>query len=92
MLNLKVRFSKHNLTFVMRFVGALLIPVLAYMGIKFEDINSWNAMGKVLIEFLSNPYLVLLTFVNAINLLPDPTTPGIKDGEIGMKYKKPGEM
>ena len=92
MLNLKVRFSKHNLTFVMRFIGALLVPVLAYMGIKFEDINSWGAMGKVLIEFLSNPYLVLLTFVNAINLLPDPTTKGIKDSAKALNYKKPGEF
>ena len=90
MLNLKIRFNKSNMTFITRFVGALIVPVLAYMGVKFEEINSWLGLLKVFTDFLSNPYLVILTIINAINLLPDPTTKGIKDSERALNYKKPG--
>ena len=91
-INWKVRFSKHNLTFIIRFIGALLIPVLGYLGIKYEDINSWEKLLDVLIGFISNPYLIGLTIVNAINLIPDPTTKGLSDSERALNYKKPGEF
>ena len=90
MLNLKVRFNKNNMTFIIRFLGALVVPVLAYMGVKFEEINSWVGLFNVLKDFVSNPYLVVLTLVNAINLLPDPTTPGVKDSDKALQYIKPG--
>ena len=90
MLNLKVRFNKNNMTFIIRFLGALVVPVLAYMGVKFEEIDSWFAIFKVFVDFVSNPYLVILTIINAINLLPDPTTPGVKDSEKALEYIKPG--
>lgn len=90
-INWKVRFSKHNLTFIIRFIGALLIPVLGYLGIKYEDINSWEKLLDVLIGFISNPYLIGLTIVNAINLIPDPTTRGLSDSKRALTYEKPGE-
>lgn len=90
-INWKVRFSKHNLTFIIRFIGALLVPVLAYLGINFEDLNSWERLGNMLLNFISNPFLIGLTIVNAINLIPDPTTKGISDSERALSYRKPGE-
>lgn len=90
-INWKVRFSKHNLTFIIRFIGALLIPVLGYLGIKYEDINSWEKLLDVLIGFITNPYLIGLTIVNAINLIPDPTTRGLSDSKHALTYEKPGE-
>ncbi|MFC5541579.1 phage holin [Ureibacillus suwonensis] len=90
-INWKVRFSKDNLTFIIRFIGALLIPVLGYLGIKYEDINSWEKLLDVLIGFISNPYLIGLTIVNAINLIPDPTTRGLSDSKRALTYEKPGE-
>ncbi|QBK26760.1 phage holin [Ureibacillus thermophilus] len=90
-INWKVRFSKHNLTFIIRFIGALLIPALGYLGIKYEDINSWEKLLDVLIGFISNPYLIGLTIVNAINLIPDPTTRGLSDSKRALTYEKPGE-
>lgn len=78
-INLKVRFSKDNITFIIRFIGALVIPILAYFGLSGEDITSWNVVGELLTRFISNPYLIILTLLNAINLIPDPTTKGIAD-------------
>ena len=89
-INWKVRFSKDNLTFVMRFIGALLIPVLIYMGLEVQDLTSWAKLGDVLVDAVSNPYVVGLTIVNAINLIPDPTTAGIMDSENALEYTKPG--
>lgn len=89
-INWKVRFSKNNLQFVVRFVGALLIPILAAMNLEFSDFTSWSALGSALIGFFSNPFLIGLMVVNAINLIPDPTTKGLSDSERALTYEKPG--
>ena len=88
-INWKVRFNKENLQFIVRFIAALLIPVLAYMGLKMEDITSWSMLWDVFLQFVSNPYLVVLTAINAINIIPDPTTAGLGDSRQALKYFKP---
>lgn len=89
-INWKVRFNKDNMAFILRFVGALFVPILIYMGMEVQDLTSWEALGVVLIEALKNPYIVGFTIVNAINLIPDPTTAGLSDSERAMGYTQPG--
>ena len=86
-INWTVRFK--NRTFVTRFALALVLPVLAYFGIKFEDITSWGALFGLFGKFLSNPYLVGLTIVNIFNIIPDPTTKGFGDSKQALKYVEP---
>lgn len=88
-INWKVRFNKKNLTFILRFIGALGIPVLAYMGLRFEDITTWGSLGNVLLSFISNPFLIGLTIVNALNMTIDPTTKGLSDSERSLTYAEP---
>ncbi|MEN2765690.1 phage holin [Ornithinibacillus xuwenensis] len=88
-INWKVRFSKNNVLFVLRFAAALLVPVLGYLGLQFEDITSWNKVGDILLQFISNPYLIGLTIFNAFNILPDPTTSGLSDSKNALTYIKP---
>lgn len=88
-INWKVRFSKDNITFILRFIGALAIPVLAYLGLELKDLTSWNMVLDVLQSFISNPYLVILTVVNALNMTIDPTTKGITDSEKALSYTEP---
>ncbi|MHC5249804.1 phage holin [Enterococcus sp. LJL90] len=90
-INWKVRFNKHNLTFVIRFIGALLVPILVYMGLEVTDLTSWSALGDVFVSAISNPYLVGLTVLNAINLIPDPTTKGVGDSVQALTYEAPKE-
>ena len=45
-INWSVRFK--NRAFVTRFALALVLPVLAYFGINFEDITSWGALFGLL--------------------------------------------
>ena len=89
MINWKVRFNKHNMTFILRFVGAILVPVLAYLGLRFEDMTTWASVGHVIIQFVSNPFLIGLTIFNALNMVPDGTTRGIGDSERAMTYLVP---
>lgn len=88
-INWKVRFSKDNITFILRFIGALAIPVLAYLGLELKDLTSWNMVLDVLQSFISNPYLVILTVVNALNMSIDPTTKGLTDSEKALSYTEP---
>lgn len=88
-INWKVRFNKANIQFIVRFVAALLIPILAYMGLKMDDVTSWPMLGNILMDFISNPYLIALTFYSAFNVIPDPTTAGLSDSKLAMQYIKP---
>lgn len=88
-INWTIRFK--NRAFVTRFALALALPILAYFGIKFEDITSWGALLGLLGKFLSNPYLVGLTVFNVWNMFPDPTTKGLSDSERALSYTKPHE-
>jgi phi LC3 family holin len=89
MINWKIRFTKQNVTFLIRFLGALLIPVIAYMGLQFEDFTTWLIVWEAFLQFVSNPFLVILTIINAINIIPDPTTKGLADSERALYYNKP---
>lgn len=90
-MNLKVRFNRKNFVFITRFIAALLVPVLAYLGIQLTDITSWAALGQILIDFISNPYLVVLTVFNGLNTWPDPTTTGLGDSPAALTYNAPRE-
>lgn len=78
-LNWKIRFSKDNMPFVLRFVAAVFIPVLTYFGLELADLTTWEQFGVVLKDALSNPYVLGMSIFNALNMLPDPTTGGLSD-------------
>lgn len=90
-INWKVRFNKKNVAFLARFLVAILVPALAYLGYKAEDVTSWEAVGRIFVQFISNPYLLVLTAFNAFNMIPDPTTAGLGDSEQALTYEAPKE-
>lgn len=89
MINWRVRFNMSNITFIVRFIAALLIPVLAYLGLQESDLTSWPILWQVIKDFISNPYLIALTVFNALNMVPDPTVKGISDSKQALGYRKP---
>ena len=89
MINWKIRFTKDNISFILRFFVSLFIPILIYLGIEAKDLTTWQALGDVLIRTITNPYLVGLTVINAINILFDPTTEGLGDSLQAMQYVVP---
>lgn len=86
-MNLKVRFK--NPIFIAQFILAILTPILAYAGLTLQDLTTWNALWKLLIDALRNPYVLGLIAVSVWNALNDPTTAGITDSELAMTYDKP---
>lgn len=86
-INWKVRFK--NPQFYFQIVLAILVPVLAYMGIAAEDITTWQILGDVLFEAISNPYVLMLVIVSVYNSITDPTVKGISDSKLALSYKKP---
>lgn len=89
-INWKVRFSKQNITFILRFLAAALILPVTYLGLQFEDFTTWYSVWVAIKAFFSNPFLLIMTIVNAINMAPDGTTVGWQDSNRAKSYDEPG--
>ncbi len=88
-VNWKIRFHKENIQFYIRFFASLIIPILAYLGYEYGDLTSWGMVWDIIVKFFQNPVLIGLTIVNALNLIPDPTTKGLSDSRQALRYIKP---
>lgn len=87
MINWKVRIS--NPLFWVQVLLAILMPVLAYMGLTVEDMTTWAVLGETLLEAVKNPYVLGLVVVSVWNAINDPTTAGAGDSKLAMTYSKP---
>ena len=87
-INWKIRLK--NPTFWASIVLAVFAPILAYMGITAEDLSSWQALGNVLLQAVSNPYVLVLVIASVYNAVVDPTTRGISDSKRAQSYEEPG--
>lgn len=88
-INWLVRFK--NKAFIMRFALAIVLPILTYYSLKFEDLTSWVGVYELFLKYLSNPYLIGLSIVSALNMVPDPTTAGLSDSTRALSYTEPSE-
>ena len=87
MINWKVRFT--NPLFWVQVLLAVLMPILAYMGLTVEDLTSWTILGNALLEAVKNPYVLGLVVVSVWNAVNDPTTAGMSDSELAKTYIRP---
>lgn len=88
-INWKVRFK--NPVFIAQLVLSVLTPILGYMGLAATDITTWAILGKVLLQAISNPYVLAIVAVSVWNCVNDPTTQGVKDSERALEYEKPAQ-
>lgn len=89
-INWKVRAKSPQ--FWVGLIGVILSPVLAYLGLGFEDLTTWDSIANVFQQFFSNPYLigtVAMAILSFIGVLTDPTTKGIKDSRQAQGYEEP---
>lgn len=87
MVNLKVRLK--NPVFIAQIVLAIFTPILAYAGITAKDLTTWKALFDLIMNALSNPYVLMLVVVSVWNAVNDPTTSGLSDSEKALTYTKP---
>ena len=86
-INWKVRFN--NPMFYVQLVLSVLTPILAYSGLTATDLTTWAKLGEVLVQAISNPYVLSLVVVSVYNALIDPTTSGFGDSEQALTYETP---
>ena len=86
-INWKIRFK--NPVFYAQIILAILTPILAYMGKTADALTSWPYLGQVLINAVSNPYVLALVVVSIWNAVNDPTTSGVTDSAQALNYDRP---
>lgn len=87
MINWKVRFK--NPVFIANLLMSILLPILTYFGLTTKDLTTWSKLWEVLVDALSNPYVLGTIVISVWNAVNDPTTAGIKDSNEAMTYNKP---
>lgn len=87
MINWKVRIK--NPVFWVQIAVAIVLPILAYLGLSWEDMTSWAALGGIFLEAIKNPVILASVIVSVWNAINDPTTKGLSDSYRAMTYDKP---
>ena len=88
-INWKVRAK--NPVFWANLAAAVILPILAYMVLNWNDMTSWQALGNVLFQAVQNPVIIVSVVVSVWNQINDPTTKGLSDSEKALDYDKPAE-
>ncbi len=86
-INWKVRFR--NPLFWAELAAAVVLPVLTCLGLRWEDMTTWAALGGVLLEAVKNPVILVSVAVSVWNAVNDPTTKGVCDSPRALGYDKP---
>lgn len=86
-INWKVRFK--NRVFLAQILLAFFVPILAYYGLTAQDLTTWKSLFDLIVDALSNPYVVFTVGVSIFNAVNDPTTKGVKDSDTAQLYRKP---
>ena len=86
-INWKVRIK--NPLWWVQIAAALLLPMLAYFGLAWEDMTSWGALRDVWLRAIQNPVVLLSVLVSVFNAITDPTTAGVGDSRRALGYKTP---
>ena len=86
-INWKVRTK--NPVFWAQLATAIVLPILAYLGLQWSDMTSWAALGEILVQAVKNPVILVSVVVSAWGIVNDPTTAGLSDSKKAMGYLAP---
>ena len=86
-INWKVRLK--NPVFWVGLAVAIVLPILTSLGMSWEDMTTWAALGNALLQAVKNPVILVSVLVSVWNLINDPTTKGLSDSAQALTYEKP---
>jgi phi LC3 family holin len=86
-INWTVRIK--NPVFWVNMAAAVLLPILAHLGMNWEDMTTWAALGDALLAAIQNPVIVVAVAASVWNAINDPTTAGLSDSKQAMTYVEP---
>ena len=88
-INWKVRIK--NPVFWAQVAIAIVSPILVGLGLQWQDMTTWAALGNALLKAVSNPVIVVSIIASLWACITDPTTAGTSDSEQALTYNKPKE-
>ena len=88
-INWKVRIK--NPVFWAQVAIAIVSPILVGLGLQWQDMTTWVALGNALLKAVSNPVIVVSIIASLWACITDPTTAGTSDSEQALTYNKPKE-
>ena len=86
-INWRVRLK--NPVFWAQLAAAIVLPILAYLGLQWSDMTSWAALGGILVQAVKNPVILVSVVVSVWSAVNDPTTAGLTDSKQAMGYQSP---
>lgn len=86
-INWKVRFK--NPIWWAGVAAAIILPMVAAVGMQWEDMTTWGALLDVIRAAFGNPVTLVAVIVSLWNTITDPTTKGLGDSTLAMTYDKP---
>ena len=86
-INWKVRLK--NPVFWVGLAVAIVLPILTSLGMSWEDMTTWAALGDALLQAVKNPVILVSVLVSVWNLINDHTTKGLSDSAQALTYDKP---
>ena len=86
-INWKVRLR--NPVFWAEVAAAAVLPILAQLGLSWEDMDTWAALWEVLTAAVKSPVILTAVAVSVWNAVNDPTTKGLSDSPRALGYHEP---
>lgn len=86
-INWKIRLK--NPTFWTQVVVAIISPILVGLGVQWQDMTTWAALGEAFIRAVGNPVIVVSVIGSVWSCVTDPTTKGTMDSKLAMTYAVP---
>lgn len=91
-MNINWRIRIKNPAFWVSIAIAIVTPILAYFGLTAQDMTSWGAIWDVVVQAVSNPYVILTVAVSVYNAIVDPTSTGVTDSSRALQYDAPNSI
>ena len=86
-INWKVRLK--NPVWWAEVVAAIILPMVAAVGMQWEDMTTWGALVDVVKAAICSPVTLVAVIVSLWNTITDPTTKGLGDSTLAMTYNEP---
>lgn len=86
-INWRVRFT--NPQFLFQLFISIAVPIGAYFGITGADVTTWPGLFGIILDAISNPFVLFMIATSVYNSLNDPTNVGLSDSPDALRYAKP---
>jgi len=88
-MNINWKVRARNPVFWVQILCAAVLPILTYLGLSWEDMTSWAALGEIFVKAAGNPVILVSMAVSIWNAINDPTTRGLSDSPRALGYEAP---